>query len=152
MKTKIGLVGTLKQGYPLLQCEGTVPMRLSLVAWRTTPDPTTWTDPGLPRGQRRQYPPRYQRWVRTPIGKCRTPAYTDRTSRQGPGPPRVQTGPPGRVPNLSVWGPGHSQQGPALSHGGLDPPLIPWRILSSLATWRPWSRPRGGVRCCSPRE
>jgi hypothetical protein len=26
-------VGTLKQGYPLLQCEGTVPMRLSLVAW-----------------------------------------------------------------------------------------------------------------------
>jgi hypothetical protein len=25
-------VGTLKQGYPLLQCEGTVPMRLSLVA------------------------------------------------------------------------------------------------------------------------
>jgi hypothetical protein len=26
-------VGTLKQGYPLLQCEGTVRMRLSLVAW-----------------------------------------------------------------------------------------------------------------------
>jgi hypothetical protein len=26
-------VGTLKQGYPLLQCEGTVPMWLSLVAW-----------------------------------------------------------------------------------------------------------------------
>jgi hypothetical protein len=26
-------IGTLKQGYPLLQCEGTVPMRLSLVAW-----------------------------------------------------------------------------------------------------------------------
>jgi hypothetical protein len=26
-------VGTLKQGYPLLQCEGTVPMRLSLVVW-----------------------------------------------------------------------------------------------------------------------
>jgi hypothetical protein len=25
-------VGTLKQGYPLLQCESTVPMRLSLVA------------------------------------------------------------------------------------------------------------------------
>jgi hypothetical protein len=26
-------VGTLKQGYPLLQCEDTVPARLSLVAW-----------------------------------------------------------------------------------------------------------------------
>jgi hypothetical protein len=25
-------VGTLNQGYPLLQCEGTVPTRLSLVA------------------------------------------------------------------------------------------------------------------------
>jgi hypothetical protein len=26
-------VGTQEQGYPLLQCEGTVPMRLPLVAW-----------------------------------------------------------------------------------------------------------------------
>jgi hypothetical protein len=26
-------VGTLEQGYPLLQCEGTVPMWLPLVAW-----------------------------------------------------------------------------------------------------------------------
>jgi hypothetical protein len=102
-------VGTLKQGYPLLQCEGTVPTRLSLVMWRTAPDPTTWMAPGPPCGQRRQYPPRYQRWVRTPMGKCRTPAYTDQTSGQGPGPPRVQTGPPGRVLDLSVWGPGHSQ-------------------------------------------
>jgi hypothetical protein len=37
------------------------------------------------------------------MGKCWIPTYTDRTSRQGPGPPRVQTGPPGRVPDLSVW-------------------------------------------------
>jgi hypothetical protein len=28
-------------------------------------------------------------------------------------------------------------RGPTLSHGGPGPPLIPWRILSSLATWRP---------------
>jgi hypothetical protein len=28
-----------------------------------------------------------------PMGKCQTPAYMDRTSGQGPGPPRVQTGP-----------------------------------------------------------
>jgi hypothetical protein len=32
------------------------------------------------------------------------------------------------------------------SHGGPDPLFIPWRILSSLATWRPGSRPRGGGR------
>jgi hypothetical protein len=31
------------------------------------------------------------------MGKCRTPTYTDRTSGRGPGPPRVQTGPLGRV-------------------------------------------------------
>jgi hypothetical protein len=49
-----------------------------------------------------------------PMGKCRAPAYTDQTSGQSPGPPRVQTGPPGRVPGLSVWGPGHSQQGPGI--------------------------------------
>jgi hypothetical protein len=106
----LDFVGTLKQGYPLLQHKDMVPARLSLAAWGTAPDPTTWTAPGPPRGQRRRYPPRYQRWVQTPMGKCRTPAYTDRTSGQGPGPPRVQTRPPGRVPDLSVWGPAHSQQ------------------------------------------
>ena len=74
--------------------------RLSLVAWRTAPDPTTWTTPGPPRGQRRQNPPRYKQWIRTPMGKCRTPAYTDRTSGQGPRPPRVQIGPLGRVPGF----------------------------------------------------
>jgi hypothetical protein len=56
-------VSTLKQGYPLLQYEGTVPARLSLVAWQTTPDPTMWTAPGPPRGRRRRYTPGYQRWV-----------------------------------------------------------------------------------------
>jgi hypothetical protein len=80
-------VGILEQGYPLLQYEGTVPAWLSLVAWGTTPDPTTWTALEPPRGQRRQYPPRYQQWARTPMGKYRTPGL-------GAGPPRVQTGPP----------------------------------------------------------
>jgi hypothetical protein len=37
-------------------------------------------------------------------------------------------------------------RGPILSHGGPDPLLILWRILSSLATWRLWSRPCGGGR------
>jgi hypothetical protein len=73
-------VGTLKQGYPLLQYEGAVSTRLSLVAWQTTPDPTTRTAPGPPRGQRRQCAPRHQQWVRTPTGKCRTPVRMDRTS------------------------------------------------------------------------
>jgi hypothetical protein len=86
-------VGTLKQGYPLQRYEGAVPTRLSLVAWQATPDPTTWTAPRSPRGQRRQNPPRYKQWIRTPMGKRRTHAYTDRTSGQGPRPPRVQTGP-----------------------------------------------------------
>jgi hypothetical protein len=35
---------------------------------------------------------------------------------------------------------------------GPDPLLIPWSISSSLATWRPRSRPRGGVGCCLPRD
>jgi hypothetical protein len=43
-------------------------------------------------------------------------------------------------------------QGSGTSHGGSDLLLIPWRILSSLATWRPWSCPHGGVGCCSPRD
>jgi hypothetical protein len=44
-------VSTLEMGYLLLQYEGVVSMQLSLVAWRTTHDPTTRTVPGLPRGQ-----------------------------------------------------------------------------------------------------
>jgi hypothetical protein len=51
-------VGTLKHGYPLLQYGGAVSTPLSLVAWQTAPDPTTWMAPGPPRGQRRRYPPR----------------------------------------------------------------------------------------------
>jgi hypothetical protein len=53
-------IGTLKQGYPLLQYEGTENMRLSLVAWQTAPDPTMWAAPGPPRGRRRRYIPRCQ--------------------------------------------------------------------------------------------
>jgi hypothetical protein len=97
-------VSTLEKGYPLLQYEGSVSMRLSLVAWRTTHDPTMWTAPGPPRGQERQYTPWCQQWAQTPTGKCRTPGYTARTSGQGPGPPRVQTGPP--------TGPGPPCEGP----------------------------------------
>jgi hypothetical protein len=97
-------IGTLNQGYPLLQYEGTVSMRLSLVARLTALDRTTWVAPGPPCGQRRQYTPRCQQWVRTPTGKCWTPGYTDWTSGRGSGPPQVQTRPLGRVPDPSGGG------------------------------------------------
>jgi hypothetical protein len=63
-----------------------VSTRLFLVAWQTTPDPTTRTAPGPPRGQKRRYASRHQQWVRTPMGSTE-PLY-------------VRTGPPGKVQNL----------------------------------------------------
>jgi hypothetical protein len=50
-------VGTLDQGYPLLQHESMVPTQLSLVAWGTTPDSTAWMAPGSPCGQEKRYTP-----------------------------------------------------------------------------------------------
>jgi hypothetical protein len=49
-------------------------------------------------------------------------------------------------------GPVHTHRSPVLSHGGPDPLLMPWSISSFLATWRPRSRPRGGVGCCSSHD
>jgi hypothetical protein len=46
--------------------------------------------------------------------RYRAPVYVDRTFGRGPGPPRAQTGPLGWVPDPSVWGLGHSQQGPEI--------------------------------------
>jgi hypothetical protein len=63
------------------------------------------------------------------MGDCRTPVYINRTSGRGPGLPRVQTEPLGRVPDPSVRGPGHSQRGP--------------RILGQRVPG-PYSRPGGG--------
>jgi hypothetical protein len=37
-----------------------------------------------------------------------------RVRSRRPGPPRAQTGPLGWVPDPSVWGTGHSQQGPGV--------------------------------------
>jgi hypothetical protein len=84
-------VGTQNQGYLLLQYEGTVSMRLSLVARQTTPNPTTWAAPGPPRGQRRRSTLRCQRWVRTPTGST--------------GPLDTQTGLPGGVQNPHKYKP-----------------------------------------------
>jgi hypothetical protein len=43
-------------------------------------------------------------------------------------------------------------QGSVTFSWGPNPLLIPWSISSSLAKWRPWSRPRDGIGCCSPRD
>jgi hypothetical protein len=50
-------VGTLNQGYPLLQYEGAAPVRHVQATRRAAPDPTTWAGLGAPRGKERQYFP-----------------------------------------------------------------------------------------------
>jgi hypothetical protein len=44
-------VGTLNQGYPLLQYEGATPVRHLQVTWRVAPDPTIWAGLRAPRGK-----------------------------------------------------------------------------------------------------
>jgi hypothetical protein len=78
-------------GYPLLQYEGAVSMRLSLVMWRTTHDTTTWTAPEPPRSQEGQHTPRWQQWVRTP--------------RESVGPLDAQPRPLGEVQDLHRYKP-----------------------------------------------
>jgi hypothetical protein len=46
-------VGTLNQGYPLLQYEGAAPVRHLQATRRAAPDPTTWAGLGAPRGKER---------------------------------------------------------------------------------------------------
>jgi hypothetical protein len=46
-------VGTLNQGYPLLQYKDVVHVRRLLAARRMAPDPTTWAGLGAPRGKER---------------------------------------------------------------------------------------------------
>jgi hypothetical protein len=50
-------VGTLNQGYPLLQHEGIAPMRRPLTARRTVPDPAEWAGQRTPRGRGRHHTP-----------------------------------------------------------------------------------------------
>jgi hypothetical protein len=44
-------VGTLNQGYPLLQYGGAAPIRHLQVTRRMAPDPTTWAGLRAPRGE-----------------------------------------------------------------------------------------------------
>jgi hypothetical protein len=44
-------VGTLNQGYPVLQYEGAAPVRHLQVTRRAASDPTTWAELRAPRGE-----------------------------------------------------------------------------------------------------
>jgi hypothetical protein len=50
-------VGTLNQGYPLLQHEDVAPIRRPLATQGTVPDPTAWADQRAPRGKEKQHTP-----------------------------------------------------------------------------------------------
>jgi hypothetical protein len=65
---------------------------------------------------------------------------------------------PSKGPDMLTWGsqtvfggPGCAYKGPVLPRGGPVQLIASWDISSFLATWRPWSRPRGGVGCYLPR-
>jgi hypothetical protein len=64
---------------------------------------------------------------------------------------------PSRGPGMLTWesrtafgGPGCTHRSPVPPCGGPVQLIATWDISSFLATWRPSSRPRGGVGCCSP--
>jgi hypothetical protein len=50
-------VGTLNQGYPLLQHEGITPMRRPLATRRTAPGPAGWAGQRTPRDRKRHHTP-----------------------------------------------------------------------------------------------
>jgi hypothetical protein len=65
---------------------------------------------------------------------------------------------PSKGPDTLTWesrtvfgGPGCTYRGPVLPRGDPVQLIASWDISSFPATWRPWSRPRGGVGCCSLR-
>jgi hypothetical protein len=72
-------------------------------------------------------------------------------TRRGPDPIRGVQSAPVEVLGL-IQRSGLHIQGSSTFPWGPDPLLIPWSILSSLAMWRPRSRPRGGVGRCLPRD
>jgi hypothetical protein len=85
------VVGTLKQGYPLLQGEGAAPAEKSLVARITVLYRATSVVLGSPRGQGKGRATGYTHWVRI---YC----------KESTGPPYVTGGPPRWVPDPSEWG------------------------------------------------
>jgi hypothetical protein len=86
------------------------------------------------------------------VPESRDPAVSGPDPRRGVRDPSQGSGLRLRGSWTLPGGPVRIYRDPALSHGGPDPLLIPWSISSSLATWRPRSRPCGGVGWCSPRD
>jgi hypothetical protein len=104
-------------------------------AHRIKPEHASVLDPCL--GQSNPCPGTSLRVARTLLGGIRTPP---------------------KGPVTLTWesptvfrGPGCAYRGPVLPRGGPVQLIASWDISSFLATWRPWSCPRGGVGCCSPR-
>jgi hypothetical protein len=104
-------VGTLDQGYPLLQYKGAVHVRRLLAARRTTPDSTTWAGLGAPRGK----------------GRWCTPG-----RMIGSGPPRRNTGPLYAQPGSST-AIQDSQEG---MPGPSDGPYVPPSEVRTIARTR----------------
>jgi hypothetical protein len=83
-------VGTLNQGYPLLQHEGITPMQCPLAARRTTPDPAGWAGQRTPRGRERHHiPVRPDPHERTPdpyirVWSLRVSPKSSRVPERGP--------------------------------------------------------------------
>jgi hypothetical protein len=94
-------VGTLKQGYPLPQYEGTTPAERSLVVWRKVLRRATSTAPGSPHGQGKGRALGCTHWVRT---------YCEEST----GPPYVMNGPPRWVLYPSQWGLDYSPPDPGI--------------------------------------
>ena len=82
-----GTVGTLNQGYPLLQHEDIAPMRRRLATRMTAPDPTRWAGQRAPRGKERHHTPV------SPDHHRRSPDPYIHTSPEPPGRSELQQGP-----------------------------------------------------------
>jgi hypothetical protein len=80
-------VGTLNQGYPLLQHEDTAPMQRLLATRRTAPDPTGWAGQRVSRGKERRHT------SVSPDPHRRTPDPYIHTSPEPSGKTELQQGP-----------------------------------------------------------
>jgi hypothetical protein len=101
-------VGTLNQGYPLLQYKDDVHVRRLLAARRTAPDPTTWTGLGAPWGKERWDTPGCiigsgSPWRDTgPLYTQPGPSITVRGTQEGmPGPSGGPQVPPSKIQTLA---------------------------------------------------
>jgi hypothetical protein len=87
-----GTVGTLKQGYPLLQGEDAVPTVKSLVAWQAVHCHTTSAALGSPRGQAEGRAPDTRSGSGPTTWKAPDPVHDGRTSEKDPRPFQVGSG------------------------------------------------------------